>query len=117
MANGSGGDKFKIKVIEPSLKKKSKVSNIESELPEQYLRLYPNPTRNMLKISYLSATKEQVIIKITNVLGKEIFHRIESPALGQNYSQIDVSNFTPAIYFVTINQKDACITKKIVLKE
>lgn len=68
------------------------------------ISIYPNPIKDIL---YLDAEVHKVIV--TNVLGKEIFIKI-------NLQQIDMSTIESGIYFVTIKNKNGAQATKMIVK-
>ena len=76
------------------------------------ISIYPNPTKDVLNIDIsttIDVTKE-LIVKITDVLGKEL--------LFTDYqTQINISHFETGIYFVSIMQGDKTLVTKKVVKQ
>lgn len=69
--------------------------------------VYPNPVNDILNIN-VNATKENLTIKITDVVGRDVLN-IEYE------SQLDISFLEKGIYFVSILQGNkTLVTKKIV---
>ncbi|HKR05625.1 MAG TPA: T9SS type A sorting domain-containing protein [Bacteroidia bacterium] len=76
------------------------------------IEIYPNPVTDYLKINYPLAGKEKAGIKITDVLGKEIYCN----QFSNSKFQIPTSNFKNGIYFIEINDGKNIYRKKF-LKE
>lgn len=72
------------------------------------LTMYPNPTNGVLNIS----AKTPVDVNITNMLGDQV---LVQQNVGKE-DQIDVSNLTSGIYFVTIKQDSTSTTKKLIVE-
>lgn len=80
-----------------------------TEIPIDGLSIYPNPVTGG-KV-YISSTKNQdKIIEIYNVLGKSV-HKTRIRG-----REMDVSNLTPGIYILKIQEGDAKATRKLVVK-
>ena len=78
------------------------LSNIE-------ITLYPNPIDNIL---YLWTDKSDFVeISILNIQGK-VINSIQ--CMNNTTQQIDVSNFTPGIYFVEVQTTNSVFVQKII---
>jgi hypothetical protein len=75
------------------------------------VKIYPNPADDQITIE--SETLPIKEVKIIDLMGKTMYHSM----VNQNRSKIDVSYFTPGIYFVQItdDQKNMA-NKKIVIQ-
>ncbi|MUP44604.1 T9SS type A sorting domain-containing protein [Gramella sp. BOM4] len=79
------------------------------ETPIEGLSIYPNPVTGG-KV-YISSTKNQdKIIEVYNVLGKAV-HKTRIRG-----KEMDVSNLTPGIYILKIQEGTAKSTRKLVVK-
>jgi hypothetical protein len=79
----------------------------------QQIKVYPNPTSNILNIQYTDFEKKQ--LSITNVLG-----RIEKTlALQNENTSINMADFANGIYYLTLYDENKPIytTKFVVLHE
>jgi len=73
------------------------------------LNLYPNPVSNG-KVYITSKTDSNKEITIFDVLGKKVLQTtISSRELG-------VSNLSPGIYIIKINEGEATATRKLIVK-
>ncbi|MGQ0828148.1 MAG: PKD domain-containing protein [Bacteroidota bacterium] len=70
-------------------------------------KIYTNPSTNMLSVD-MNATKN-IQVEILNVLGKIIY----SQEFSSSSSPIDLSSFSPGIYFVRASTSNKSIVKKI----
>ncbi len=87
-------------------------------LPVEYSlsQNYPNPFNPSTKIKYSLSENTHVILKIYDVLGKEIKTLIDEEKTAGNYSiNFDAGNFSSGTYFYTINAGEFIQTKKMVL--
>ena len=77
--------------------------------------IYPNPTSNLLNITYNS--NEAVDISIVNVLGQEIVRiKATNNSKGIQYTQIDLSSIDKGIYFIRlIGKEEKSAVTKIIL--
>ena len=89
---------FTITVVE-------ELSTIDFEF-ENGLSIYPNPASNLISLE----SKNQVItsIRIFDISGKQLFSETKLNSLNK---QVDISNLSKGIYFITLNNQ---LTKKFV---
>jgi hypothetical protein len=82
--------------------------NLVNELNEyNSIKIYPNPTSSILNINDEQNQFQNAIIKIENYLGQKV--------LSVPFSdQIDLSNFSAGMYFLTIQDKSNKKTVKII---
>lgn len=74
------------------------------------VNVYPNPVNDVLNIDIKNFNKENLSIKIVDVIGKEV--------LKSDYkNQIDISELQKGIYFVSIQQNDKTLVTKKVVKQ
>ena len=72
--------------------------------------VYPNPANDILNIDIKNFNKENLSIKIVDVIGKEVLK-------SDFKNQIDISFLEQGIYFVSIQQNDKTLGVKKVVKE
>ena len=75
------------------------------------LKIYPNPTADIINIAFNETQDQPFAIEITDVLGKKIF--------AENYQttnavSIDAKNFSKGIYFLTTTIQDQKQIQKII---
>ena len=73
---------------------------IQDNVLDLQLKVYPNPTSQMLFVSHPELNSFS--IQITDLNGKQIY----SAAINKNQS-LDVSNYTQGMYLVTVENKEA----------
>ena len=84
------------------------VSGIASISSEQSLSLFPNPATNYVSITF----DESMIgsnLTMTDVTGREVLHsvvQIRNPSA--------IQNFSPGVYFVTLENENGRVTKKLL---
>lgn len=70
--------------------------------------LYPNPAQNTVNISTVGQIKS---VSIADVNGRTV----RNQSIGtQDEAQIDVSNLTSGIYFMTVEGENGSVTKKVI---
>jgi len=96
------------------------VTNVEKyqEIPTEYLiyQNYPNPFNPSTKIEFKIPTAGLVILKVYDLLGREVSTLINEELQPGNYKiDFDASAFASGIYFYTLNAGDFVSTKKMIL--
>ena len=77
---------------------------------------YPNPFNPVTTISYSLPVDEKVLIKVYDVLGKEVAEIVnEFKAAGKHSIQFDGSNLSSGVYFYSITAGSYYQTKKLIL--
>ena len=72
--------------------------------------VYPNPATNQLNLVFDKNTIGKIIIN--DALGKEVYsYLVNNPNIEL---QIDISNFTNGIYYLSYRNKDVSIHRKFV---
>ena len=76
---------------------------------EKKFKIYPNPAKDNLLISLEEFTEKQVTLSIYDSRGKLLItENIES------FSEVNVSNFSKGVYFITIGSDSEIFTSKFV---
>jgi hypothetical protein len=78
--------------------------------------VYPNPVINQAKIQFISGTREEVVFKVYNMLGKEIESQIISTDRGVNIVKINTSTYSEGIYLYSISNGKQMQTKRMIVK-
>lgn len=96
--------------------KKGKVS--ENNLLElDDLTFYPNPSKNgKINVRFTAPSEDDLIIKVSNLEGKEVFSRYFESFSGLYSETIDLSDQKEGIYLLEIGQGKKRITKKLVVE-
>ena len=85
----------------------SGIVSSSTNILNQEINMYPNPTQGKL---FISTSDKITSISITNIIGKEVFSQINF-----NDNSIDLNSFKNGVYFVSINTDKGAVTKKIIL--
>ena len=96
-------------IAAPATAQESSRTPQRTEVPIEGLSIYPNPVSGG-KV-YISSSKNQdKVVEIFNVLGKSV-HKTRIRG-----REMDVSNLTPGIYILKIQEGKAKATRKLVVK-
>ena len=80
------------------------------------LAIYPNPSRDIFNISFTSEDKQNLRVRIMNVIGEELISENLEQFIGEYTKQIDLTNNAKGIYFLEIETNDGIINKKMILQ-
>ena len=103
---------YKINVVSTS------VDNINSEIPASFklFQNYPNPFNPSTIINYSIPKTSHIIIKVFDIVGREVVTLINEEKLPGNYNlYFNGSNLPSGIYFYSILAGSYTQTKKMVL--
>lgn len=80
--------------------------------------IFPNPTTDKFSIEWTKESGNVTIVKIYNLLG-EVAYSLSVPNgyTKQPLIEIDLSNFPPGIYFITLQTGNEMITRKLLLNK
>jgi hypothetical protein len=81
------------------------------------LEIYPNPSNDIFNIIFNSNIKQNINLRIYNVLGDVIFSEILTGFNGNYNRTIDMKAYPNAIYILQLNTKEGVLNKKLVLEK
>jgi|GEM_PF-2468127 len=76
--------------------------------------IQPIPVLEYMELSYTSISETQAQLQIFDALGRSISDISILSNTGINNRTVDVSSFTPGIYFLTISQGNDTVTEKFI---
>ncbi len=91
----------------------------KNNLHESVFYIYPNPASDFFEISLTSQTcdiKNSIFISITDVSGKEYYHKQFENYDNYFSKKINISNYPSGIYFVTFTGNRFSETKKLIIQ-
>ena len=74
----------------------------------------PLPASNVLNIVYDLIHEQQVVLKIYNVLGNNVFEKVYSGVKGYNQVAVDISMFNSGSYYITLDKRTYLVRKKFI---
>jgi len=83
--------------------------------PIQTVKVYPNPARSQVMISFESEASFEAPIQIFNASGQQVANRSMMTQRGENTEQFDISNLPNGNYMVRISTDDFVETKQLVI--
>lgn len=81
---------------------------------ENRFNVYPNPASDMITVEFVASSKQNVSIKVTDILGKNVIDESRVAAEGNNQMQFDLKGINSGLYFITIKSPDAVQQVRIV---
>jgi len=87
-----------------------------TENQSQKISIYPNPSRDIFNITFTSNEKQDLEIRIINVIGEEVYKEDLQQFIGEYVKSINLEQYNKAIYFLEIETDDGVITKKLILQ-
>ncbi|MGZ4034315.1 MAG: VPS10 domain-containing protein, partial [Bacteroidia bacterium] len=76
--------------------------------------VYPNPTKGITNLIFESADQDDIVVELTDVLGKKVYAKKYSSFIGRQETEIDMSEYDKGIYFLSIKNNKGVATKKLV---
>jgi hypothetical protein len=80
------------------------------------LNIYPNPTRGLFNISFVSEEVNNFEIMLVDAFGKVIMKENKQQFVGEYTKQVDLSTYSKGIYMVQIRTNDSFVSKRIVVQ-
>jgi hypothetical protein len=80
------------------------------------LNVYPNPTRGLFNINFISDELDNFELLIVDAFGKVIIQESKKDFIGEYTKQVDLSEYPRGIYMVQIKTENSFVSKRIVLQ-
>jgi hypothetical protein len=80
------------------------------------LDVYPNPTRDIFNVSFVSEEIQTLSIRVMNIVGEVIYEESLEEFVGEYTKQINLGDYSKGVYFLEINDTNGIINKKIILQ-
>jgi len=93
------------------------ITNISEnpELRNTNMIIYPNPSSGIVNIKFDPDVKTKVKLSISNINGQEIKYILLESKKSDNYT-IKCDEFSPGVYFITLQTDSGTSTKKLIIK-
>ena len=92
-----------------------RISSGDAELVKN-LKVYPNPTRGLFNISFVSDDVVTLELLVLDAYGKVIMTENKEMFVGEYTKQVDLSEYPKGIYMVQIKTNNSFITKRVVVQ-
>jgi hypothetical protein len=80
------------------------------------ISLYPNPSADVLNISFNSSLQSKVNVAVIDVLGKQVYTENYTAQNGNNLHTITVTNLKSGFYFVRIQNENGQAVERFIKK-
>ena len=104
-ANASVSATFSLKIGNPS--------GVDNQTLDASIRVFPNPTKGDLTVSFDSTPYDTAIIRITNMIGEEIFSKTIHDIATES---INLTSNSKGLYFISLIIDGEIINRKICLE-
>jgi hypothetical protein len=89
---------------------------MESTSQIKHLDIYPNPSKDIFNIRFVSDKIQDLSIKVINVYGELVFEEKIGQVVGEITKSLDLSFLAKGVYIFEIQNNDNFISKKIVVQ-
>ena len=86
------------------------------EISINNLNIYPNPSRDVFNITFKIEEKQNLKVRILNVIGEKVISDNLQQFVGEYTKEIDLTNKAKGIYFLEIETDNGVTNKKIILQ-
>ena len=80
------------------------------------LKLYPNPTNEIINISFESTRSQEIKFSIIDLYGRNIWSKKVLVSPGNYVESIDLDNYSKGIYYICIQSEKGKLTRKLIIK-
>lgn len=91
-------------------------TGIEEEVLNNSFQVYPNPTNGNLTVTFNTSKANDVIIRLTDMKGNEVYRESKNQINGEYKTTIDLSNQAKGIYLVTLITGEGVVNSKIIVE-
>ena len=89
---------------------------VKNNLNPSQFNYYPNPNHGRFNLKFSLKSKEEVTIKIMDILGNEVYKEKILDFQGDYDNRIDLSGKEKGLYILQIHQKKKMFTRKILIE-
>jgi len=80
------------------------------------LNIYPNPSRDVFNVSFISETKQSIDVRVVNLVGEIIFVENLIDFEGEYSHSFNLSEYSKGIYLLELDTDNGIINKKLILQ-
>jgi len=80
------------------------------------LEVYPNPSRDIFNVSFVSDEVQNLKIRIVNLLGEAVFVDEKEKFIGQYSKAFNLNTYPKGIYMLEIETNSGVVNKKLILQ-
>ncbi|MBI4648730.1 MAG: PKD domain-containing protein [Bacteroidia bacterium] len=82
-----------------------------------HINISPNPAKDKTMIEINSPGTKQYTLKLLNSAGQEVYRENFSCTEGNNIKTIDLRNYSPGVYFLSIVSDKDCVVRKLTIEK
>lgn len=90
--------------------------NLEKMAAIDGINLYPNPTSDVLNLSFFMENESNVNIEVVDLMGKMIYSGVFNGTEGFNKTELSTASMSNGIYLMRITQDQSSVVQKFVVK-
>lgn len=80
------------------------------------LEAYPNPAADELNVSFISAGKGNLTVRLVSIIGQTVYAEEQPGFEGTYFSSISTERFPAGVYFLEISSQKGKVVRKIVVR-
>jgi hypothetical protein len=93
------------------------VGTEEFAMRDENLTVSPNPAHDVVKINFESASNDPVFIELNDLSGRRIKSAtFPTSNLSASSIDIEVNDLDPGMYLLVLRQRDATLTRRILVE-
>tara|TARA_B100000959_G_scaffold259736_1_gene295583 strand:+ start:6 stop:2825 length:2820 start_codon:yes stop_codon:yes gene_type:complete len=92
------------------------ISTDINELDIVDISIYPNPSDDVFNITFKVEQKQNIRVRILNVIGENLIDDDLQQFIGEYIKEINLTNNAKGIYFLEIETENGVINKKLILQ-
>ena len=90
--------------------------NLEKMAAIDGISIYPNPSSEVLNLSFYMDNDSKVQLEVVDMLGQTVYSNILAGVEGFNKTEFSTSSMVNGIYFLRVIQNDMSVVQKFVVK-
>lgn len=91
------------------------IASLEGEIENFVAR--PNPFSHTTEISFSATSSKVYNFQVIDVLGQKVYEERIAAVSGRNYITFERRSLSPGVYFYSLNDEKAAITRKMIIEE
>ncbi|HRG52176.1 MAG TPA: T9SS type A sorting domain-containing protein [Bacteroidia bacterium] len=86
--------------------------NMQKNIMDPAITLYPNPSSELLNISFNSNSQSNISIEILDIMGKKVLDENFNAQIGNNVHTIFINRFKNGLYYVNVRNENGVTTQR-----
>jgi hypothetical protein len=80
------------------------------------LNIYPNPSRDIFNINFISDSKQSIEVRVLNLVGEIIYIENLEDFEGEYAHSFSLSEYSKGVYLLELDTDNGIISKKLILQ-